>query len=154
MFMKKLLVITLTLFSMLACEKSTDRILISDQVSKTQYYADEILNEQNQKIYGKWEYLYKIDRIGGEKIEPGYDYLEVVKFGIYGRITDKKVFDLGRLLIKKQDDNGTIIDFLPEDKYLTDYYLIQKVIRFQGNNTLILGDNYVDGYDEYFTRIK
>ena len=152
--MKKLLVITLTLFSMLACEKSTDRILISDQVSKTQYYADEIFNEQNQKIYGKWEYLYKIDRIGGEKIEPGYDYLEVVKFGIYGRITDKMVFDLGRLLIKKQDDNGTIIDFLPEDKYLTDYYLIQKVIRFQGNNTLILGDNYVDGYDEYFTRIK
>ena len=152
--MKKIIMISLGLFFLVACEKSTDRILISDQVSKTQYYDNEIFNEQNQKIYGKWAYLYKFGGIGGIKYESTYDYLEIVKFGIYGRITDNKINEIGRLIINKQDDNESIIDFFPDDKYKTDYQLIQKIIIFQGNDTLILIDNYSDGYGDYYKRIK
>jgi len=152
--MKKIAMITLTLISMLGCEKSTDRILVSDQVSKTQYYDNEIFNEKSQKIYGKWKYLYRYGGIGGIKYEPGYDYLEVVKFGIYGKITDNKIKEIGRLIINKQDNNETIIDFFPDDKYKTDYQLIQKIIIFHGYDTLILADNYYDGYGDYYRRIK
>lgn len=152
--MKKLLVITLTLSSLLACEKRTDVILISDQVSKTRYYENEIFNEQSQKLYGKWEFLYIIGGMRGVKVEPGYDYLEVVQYGIYGRIRDSKVIEIGRLIINKQDDNETIIDFLPDEKYKTNNFLIQKVIRFQGNDTLMLDDICDDCYREYFKRIK
>jgi hypothetical protein len=152
--MKKFIALTLTLLCLVACEKSADKILISDQVSKTQYYDNEIFNEQSQKIYGKWEYLYKLGGIAGVKIEPGYDYLEVVKFGIYGRIKDNNIKEIGRLIINKQDDNETVIDFFPDDIYKTDYFLISKIIRFQGNDTLILDDDYVDGFRDYYKRIK
>ena len=76
--MKKLVLLILILFSAAACEKREDKILTSDLVSKTQYYDNEVFNDENQKIYGKWKFLYKYGGIGGSKYEPEFDYLEVI----------------------------------------------------------------------------
>jgi hypothetical protein len=152
--MKKLILVILVMIPIIACEKSTDKIQISDQVSKTQYYDNEILSEQNQNIYGKWENLYHTVGIGGGRLDPTYDFLEVVRFGIYGIISGNKIKVIGRLNVIKQDTNETIIGFLPDVKYLSDYYDLALTIRFQGKDTLILFDNYIDQYTEYFKRIK
>ena len=150
--MKKLLFICLIIMT-IACEKD-NTILISDLVSPDRYYDTEIFSEQNLKIYGKWEFLYKFGGIGGSYYDPAYDFLEIVRYGIYGMIYNDEIKQLGQLNIVKQDNNETIIDFLPDDKYKTDYFLIQKIVVFNGNDTLILIDNMCDGYGDYYKRIK
>ena len=152
--MKKIIFITLVLFSAVACEKREDKILISDLVSKTQYYDNEIFNEENQKIYGKWKYLSISGGIAGSTYDPNYNYLEVIRFGIYGKITDHKVKEYGQLIINKQEDTETRIDFFSADNYRTDSFLDQKVVRFEGNDTLILWDGLIDGYFSHYIRIK
>jgi hypothetical protein len=151
--MKKIfLFITLFLLTT-TCEKDIN-FLISDLVSQNRYYDNEIFTDQNLRIYGKWKFLYSFGGIGGSTYDPAYDFLEIVKFGIYGIIDNNKVKEIGMLHVDKQDDNETIIDFLPDDEYKTNYFLIQKVIEFKGNDTLLLWDNMCDGYTDYFKRIK
>ena len=153
--MKKLVLLFLVLFSMTACEKREEKILISDIVSRTQYYGNEIFNDSNQKIYGKWKFIYSFGGIAGTKIDPTYDcYLEVVRFGIYGKIIENKVNEYGQLIISKQDENETRVEFFPADNYRTDYFLEAKSIRFTGSDTLILWDGIIDGYEDYYKRIK
>ena len=153
--MKKIILITFILLSVCACEKREDKILISDLVSKTEYYDNEIFNESNQIIYGKWKFIYAFGGIAGTKIDPTHDsYLEVVRFGIYGKIIENKVNEYGKLIISKQDDTETKIEFFPTDIYRTDYFLQSKSIRFKGSDTLILWDGIIDGYEDYYKRIK
>jgi len=152
--MKKIILITIILFSVYGCEKREDKILISDLVSKTEYYDNEIFNESNQKIYGKWKFIYAFGGIAGTKIDPTYDcYLEVVRFGIYGKIIENKVNEYGKLIISKQDETETKIEFFPADIHV-DYFLQSKSIRFKGSDTLILWDGLIDGYEDYYKRIK
>jgi len=149
---KKLIVIITAIFYLIACEKREDKILISDLVSKTQYYDYEIFNEENLKIYGKWKFIY-----GGfvGKSETGYEYLEVIPFGIYGLITNNEVKEYGQILVVKQEEDVTIVDFLPDFKYITNSFLDQKVVAFQGTDTLILTDNYLGwGCRYYYKRTK
>jgi hypothetical protein len=153
--MKKTILFYLLLFSITACEKREEKILISDLVSKTQYYEDEIFNENNQKIYGKWKFIYAFGGIAGNKINSTYDcYLEVVRFGIYGKIIENKVNEYGQLIISKQDNTDTKIEFFPADNNRTDYFLESKYIKFNGNDTLILWSGFIDGYEDYYKRIK
>jgi len=152
--MKKIILITIILFSVYGCEKREDKILISDLVSKTEYYDNEIFNESNQKIYGKWKFIYAFGGIAGTKIDPTYDcYLEVVRFGIYGKIIENKVNEYGKLIISKQDETETKIEFFPADIHV-DYFLQSKSIRFKGSDTLILWDGLIDGYEDYYKRIR
>ena len=152
--MKKIILITIILFSVYGCEKREDKILISDLVSKTEYYDNEIFNESNQKIYGKWKFIHAFGGIAGTKIDPTYDcYLEVVRFGIYGKIIENKVNEYGKLIISKQDETETKIEFFPADIHV-DYFLQSKSIRFKGSDTLILWDGLIDGYEDYYKRIK
>ena len=152
--MKKIILITIILFSVYSCEKREDKILISDLVSKTEYYDNEIFNELNQKIYGKWKFIYAFGGIAGTKIDPTYDcYFEVVRFGIYGKIIENKVNEFGKLIISKQDETETKIEFFPADIHV-DYFLQSKSIRFKGSDTLILWDGLIDGYEDYYKRIK
>jgi hypothetical protein len=152
--MKKILLSTFILLTVFACEKDTDKILIADHVIMTRYYDNEIFTEYNQMIYGKWQFLYQFGGYAGGKYDPQYDYLEVVKFGIYGIIKDHKVKEIGRLLISNQDGLETRIEFLPDDNYKTDYQLTEKLIRFEDSDHLELRDDAFDGYEYYYKRIK
>jgi hypothetical protein len=153
--MKKLVLFSFVLVLISACEKKEDKILISDLVSKNQYYDDEIFNESNQKIYGKWRFMYAEGGIAGTKINATNDsYLEVVRYGIYGKVVENDVKEYGQLLVTKQDDTETVISFFPSDRFRTDYFLISKSIRFNGNDTLILWDRMIDGYFDYYKRVK
>jgi hypothetical protein len=151
--MRRLLVMFILSLIFIACEKDSN-ILISDLVIQNQYYDNEIFTDQNLRIYGKWEFLYSFGGIGGSTYDPTYDFLEIVKFGIYGIIDNNNVREIGMLHVHKQDDSETIIDFLPDDEYKNDYFLIQKIIEFNGNDTLLLWDNMCDGYTDYFKRIN
>jgi len=149
---KKFVLITIVSISLIACEKREDKILISDLVSKTQYYDYEIFNEENLKIYGKWKFI-SASFVG--KSEPGYEYLEVIPFGIYGLITNNEVKEYGQIVVVKQEVGVTIVDFLPDFKYITNSFLDQKVVTFRGTDTLILTDNYLGwGGVYYYKRTK
>ena len=154
--MKKCIWIVGSLLLMVACEKNIDEVTIKDVVKQNQYYANEIFAPQNLKVYGNWQLLYTSGVIGGSIIRPASDvHLQFIPFGIYGKINDNKVTEIGKIIISKQDNSATVIDFFPDDKYKTDYFLIQKSIYFMGNDTLILSDYRMgDGYENYYKRIK
>lgn len=154
--MKKIVWIVCSLLIMLSCKKEEERISIADQVKQTQYYENEIFSSQNQKIYGQWELLYSYGGLAGSKIMPTADYaMEFIPYGIYGKTKDNEITEIGKIRIVKQDNDRTVINFFPDDKYKTDYFLIQKSIIFMGKDTLILCDyNMSDGYNSYFKRLK
>ena len=144
------------LLLMLSCEKNVVEVSINDVVKQNQYYANEIFDTQNLKVYGRWKLLYTSGGFAGTIIKPASDFhLQFIPFGIYGKINDNQVTEIGKIIISKQDNSATVIDFFPDDKYKTDYFLIQKSINFMGNDTLILNDyNMYDGYRNYYKRIK
>lgn len=154
--MKKIVWIVCSLLIILSCKKEGDRILITNLVKQNQYYENEIFSTQNQKIYGQWELLYTYGGIAGSKIMPTSDYaMEFIPFGIYGKVKNNEITEIGKIRVVRQDNDLTVMDFLPDDKYKTDYFLIKKSIFFMGKDTLILCDyNISDGYDNYFKRIK
>jgi hypothetical protein len=154
--MKKIVWIVCSLLIILSCKKEGDRILITNLVKQNQYYENEIFSTQNQKIYGQWELLYTYGGIAGSKIMPTSDYaMEFIPFGIYGKVKNNEITEIGKIRVVRQDNDLTVMDFLPDDKYKTDYFLIKKSIFFMGKDTLILCDyNLSDGYDNYFKRIK
>jgi hypothetical protein len=151
--MGKIITITGIILIIMSCDKD-EVTLISDLVKQDRYYQSEIFSDQNIKIYGKWEFLYAYGGIGGTTHEPSFDYLEIVKYGIYGIINNNKIKEIGRIEIISQDDNQTIISFLKDEEYSTDLYFQNKVVLFTGNDTLSLGDNMDDGYISLFKRIK
>lgn len=140
----------------LGCKKEVDRVSIADLVKQTQYYENEIFSTQNQKIYGQWKLLFTSGGLAGSTIKPTSDYsMEFIPFGIYGKTKNNEITEIGKIRVVKQDNNLTVIDFFPDDKYKNDYFLIQKSIVFKGKDTLILCDyNMSDGYNNYFKRIK
>jgi len=154
--MKKIFWIAFLICLSISCDKEVYRVSIADSVKQTQYYENEIFSTSHQKIYGQWELLYSYGGIAGSKIMPTSDYTtEFIPFGICGQTKDNEITMIGKIRIVKQDNIQTIIDFIPDDKYKTDYFLIQNTINFIGNDTLILGSyNIYDGYDNYFKRIK
>ena len=154
--MKKIIWIACFILIAFSCEKEVVMVSIADLVKQGQYYDNEIFSAQNQKIYGQWEFLFSYGGIAGSKIMPTSNYsMEFIPFGICGKIKDNEIVEIGKIQIIKQDTNQTVIDFVPDDKYKTDYFLIQKSIVFMGKDTLILGDyNMYDGYSNYYKRIK
>lgn len=154
--MKKIVWIVCSLLIMLSCKKEVDRASIADLVKQSQYYEAEIFSTQNQKIYGQWALLYTYGGIAGSKTMPtSYYAMEFIPYGIYGKTKDNEITEIGKIRIVRQDNDLTVIYFFPDDKYKTDYFLIQKSIIFMGKDTLILCDyNMGDGYCNYFKRIK
>jgi hypothetical protein len=149
--MKKFILILGYFLLTISCSKNSNEILISDVVNRDRYYNDEIFNNQNLAIYGRWQYLYAFGGFAGTTIEPTYDYLEFVSFGIYGRIKNDQIMDIGKVVIYTQDSIHLVIDFEPDDIYNTEL-LEQALIEFKGNDTLMLLDNCVDCYIHYFKR--
>jgi hypothetical protein len=154
MKMKKVLLIISLSFILASCEKKEDKILIADQIIKTKYYDSEIFSETNLLIYGKWEFLYITGGLAGERLKPYYEYLEVVKYGIYGRITDNKIIEIGKLIVDNHNNSGTVISFFPDARYRTDTQLLQRQMEFIGNDTLVLWDMMYDGYSSFYKRIR
>lgn len=145
-----------SLLLMLACEKSVVEVSINEVVKQNQYYANEIFEPQNLKVYGKWQLIYPSGWFAGTTIKPASDYyMEFVRFGVYGKIKDNQVTEIGKIGIIKQENSLTVINFTPDDNSKKEYSYIQKSINFIGNDTLILSDyNMSDGYNNYYKRIK
>jgi hypothetical protein len=153
--MKKVLVLVVLMSFFPSCKKSSDEISVLDYVSKTKYYQTEIFNSRNQILYGKWHFNYSSGSIAGGTFDPTYDYLEIVKFGIYGIIKNDSIRQFGRIIINTQDSIETKISFYDENNFcLTSYQPIQRTVTFQGNDTLILWDGMIDGYFNYYNRVK
>jgi len=139
----------------ISCEKELEIISISEIVDQDRYYEDEIFRDEDLKIYGTWESMYSYGGFAGTYYEPSFDYLEVVKYGIYGIINNNEVQQLGRIEIISQEGNVTTIDFIYDEEYSSKYHLSNLSILFKGNDTLLLAQRGMsDGYTAYFKRIN
>ena len=152
--MKKLLFIILLYNLIPSCKKDGVNLLISDQVTENQYYDNEIFNDSNQRIYGKWKFLFISGGIAPSMYDPTYDYLEVVKIGIYGIVTDNTINQIGKIIVQKQDNTGLRIVFSPDNKYQSNTQTTTREVIFIGNDSLSLWDGMMDGYSSYYKRVK
>ena len=149
--MRKIILILIPLHVLISC-KNEDEISISDMVNQNRYYASEVFNNQNLKIYGQWQFLYSTGGYGGWTVDPTYDYIQFVKFGIYGKINHNQIEELGKIIIVSQDSLRTKIALDPDDVYDSTLYPTQLIIEFKENDTLILHEMEADGYNHHFCR--
>jgi hypothetical protein len=95
-------------------------VLLIDTISSTNYYKTEIFSNSNLRLYGRWKFLYIYDDagivIGPGRINPTYDYLEIKKYGIYGKVKDNKLIETGKIEIVTQDNSQFEIKLKPNDK--------------------------------------
>ena len=141
------LIIPLIILS--SCKKDTN--ISPTGIDPTKYYNNEIFNKQNTKIYGRWKYLYATGGNSGDTVDPTYDYIEFVHFGIYARLIDNNLLDMGQVIIIEQDASVTLIDFKPDEEYNAPL-LGEKSVSFIGEDTLLLSDTCADCYTHYFRR--
>jgi hypothetical protein len=145
MIMKKIAIVLFLFLILSGCKKSTDNLSISNSVAKTRYYNSEIFNVQNQKLYGKWEWLYYTNPGNNVKIVPITKYLEIVRFGIFGYLDDNNINAISQVVLTKQDDLETIIQLIPDSEYSARFDIITKKIQFKSNDTLLLSDTFIGG---------
>jgi hypothetical protein len=149
--MRKIILILIPLVVLISC-KNEDEISISDMVNQNRYYDSEIFTNQNLKIYGQWQFLYSYGGFGGWTIDPSYDYIEFVNFGIYGKIHQNQIEELGKIIIVSQDSLNTIIALDPDNIYDSSLYPTELSIEFKENDSLILHEIAADGFSDYFCR--
>ena len=79
------------------------------------YYHVEIFKGDNLKLYGRWRYLYAKDGVNGTTLNPTYDYLEFIHIGIYSRLIDNQILDIGLSVLEEIVAFGTANRFRPID---------------------------------------
>jgi hypothetical protein len=120
--MKKIVVL-ITLLSLFSCTKDAVNITASllDTIPIHKFYANEIFTDVNLKLYGQWQFLYIFDDAGiiagPGKINPTYNYLEIRKYGIYGKIKDNQVIESGEIGVTKQNATEFQITLKPDKAY-------------------------------------
>ena len=101
-------------------ESTKTSVLLIDTISSTNYYKTEIFNNNNLRLYGQWKFLYIYDDagivMGPGRINPTYDYLEIKKYGIYGKVKDNRLIETGKIEIVAQDNSQFEIKLKPNDK--------------------------------------
>lgn len=138
--MKKFICI-ISLLLVFSCDKGSS--LLIDPISDTRYYQNEILTDSYLKLYGKWQFSYIYDDagivIGPGKIAPTYDYLEIKRYGIYGKIKDNKIIESGKIEVVIQDNSQFEINLKPDN---TNNNTIENRynIHFIGNNSMEMYD--------------
>jgi len=142
--MKRIIYIISLLF-VFSCNKESinDSSLLIDSISTTKYYPNEIFTGKNLKLYGQWQFSYIYDDagivMGPGKIAPTYDYLEIKKFGIYGKIKNNKIIEYGKIVLVKQDCSLFEINLKPgkiDSNTNESWYYVY----FNGNDSLNLND--------------
>ncbi len=112
----------LILFLLLSCNKEPLKNTVSliDGISDTRYYNSEIFTPGNLRLYGHWQFLYiyaDVGIAGGPgKINPNYDFLEIKKYGIYGKVKVNQLFETGKIKIVAQDNAQLEIMLIPDGK--------------------------------------
>ncbi len=153
--MKQIHLLLLSLLFTIGCKHQNDLPSLRNSLPKDHYYPAEIFNGDNAKIYGKWKFLYKQGGFGGWFLDPTFDFLEIVPFGIYGIIDNDAIQLTGKIQIDQQNQNGTLIELIPDNSHNAnpDYLFMPKSVWLWGPDTLILFDLCADCYADVFKRI-
>lgn len=144
---------TIFLLLMFSCSNDYLNTSLLDSIPSAKYYSNEIFKGDYLRLYGRWQfsYIYADAGIvaGPGKIGPTYDYLEIKRYGIYGKIKDNIVIESGKIVVTKQDNSQLQIKFEPEDKELPVYWYD---VSFYPKDSLMMRDASVGcgvEYNEY-----
>ena len=112
-----------------------------------------VKSEFKHPIVGKWRWVESVGGIGGVRLTPesvGYTKTHIFQGDLtfLGYKNDALIITAKYSITKK----------LVWDKYMAEVLQvegqIEKIIGFQGNDTLGLGDHVVDGFGHLFVRMK
>lgn len=151
--MKLLPLYIIPLLLITACQHHPEYPSLQDTLPRDHYYPTEIFQPSNAKIYGTWKFLYKQGGFGGWIIDPTYDYLEIIPFGIYGIVDHDAIQVTGKIQIDQQDSSTTLLQFIPDQIAPELYQIPPKSVWLQGPDTLMLSDLCADCYTDVFKRI-
>jgi len=104
--MRKIILFVL-LLTVIACETNEeDRITYLDDIAATEYYSKDIIPSSYGDIYGMWNLYSTSGGITGGGYEPGFDHLEIKKYGIYGIVSSGRLIDHGMIKVEETDENA------------------------------------------------
>lgn len=138
---------TLCILLLFSCQKESNEISITsiNRISKNYYYSSEIFTGQHIKLYGKWKFYYIFDNAGiaggPGKIDPTYDFLEFKKHGIYGKVKEGKLVEVGKIEIVEQNYMNLLIKFVPEGDMIQESQYWN--VYYAGLNSIELYDAHV-----------
>jgi hypothetical protein len=97
---------TIFLLLLFSCSNDYFKSSLLDPIIPTKYYNNEIFTSGYLKLYGRWQFSYIYDDAGivagPGKINPNYDYLEIKRYGIYGKIKNNVLIESGKIIVVKQ----------------------------------------------------
>lgn len=121
-------------------------------VTDTIYYQQEIFNEVNQWIYGKWILEYISGGITGDGYEPNFDYLEFIPYGIYQFVNADTLLEFGKVVVEEQSDSILKILMSPDPGSTMFFYDSEKFVQFTSDDQLDLNAPCCDRYNYHFKR--
>jgi hypothetical protein len=153
--MKKRISVLVILMSFvwLSCEKQDDMIAsIIDELAIDEYYDAEVFNESFNNLYRDWKLYEVTGGIHGQGHDLNFDILKIKKFGIYAFIRNGNILEFGKINIDEQTSDLLRITFIPDVNSEVFMYDSEKIIEFQGIDTLLLHSPCCDRYNYHFIR--
>jgi len=149
--------ITLAIILMSTCIWSCEEdqhISCYDELKQKAYYESEIFEEAYMGIYGKWELYEVFGGFAGSSLDVSPEnYLEFVKYGVYGFLESDSIISCGRVVISETDLNILLIDFENSAGANVPFDVLYSP-RFVGKDTLILDPHCSDCFYYSYKRVK
>ena len=123
-------------------------------VTDTMYYQNEIFSNRNHIIYGKWSLTGITGGFTGNGYEPNFDYLEIMKYGIYQFVNADTLLEFGKVIIEEQSDRILRISLQTDSSSLIFFSDSEKEVQFTGNDRLDLFAPCCDRYNYHFKRME
>ncbi len=156
--MKNYLFISFVVIGILSCQKNDEENNhtkdLWDEISETEYYENEILQNAYLDFYGKWDIKKIAGGYSGLGYEENFDYLEVRNFGIYGFIRNDSLLEYGRIEIKEQSEDKLWIILHRDDNSSYFFPEYELFVELPEEDSLNIFSAAMDGYNYYFNRIK
>ena len=141
--------------SLVRCERySGNNIYFLYDLQEDAYYDSEIFDVLNLNIYGKWKLSDVSGGIHGNGHDLNFDYLVILKYGIYGFIKDNRILEFGKIKVDEQTAENLLITFEPDrnsDLFMSDP---EKLVNFSGLDNLDLNSPCCDRFNYHFKRIE
>ncbi len=127
-----------------------------DELGNTKYFDAEIFAPSDTKIYGLWQVFDISGGIHGEGYEVNFDYLEIKKFGIFGFVRNDTLLEYGKIMpaLQKASEIGLKVDFERDENSNSFFDDPEKLVGFNGTDTLHLYSPCCDRFDYHFKRVR
>lgn len=162
--MKKYLLFSLVVIGLISCQKDEDKDKDENEIieaknlwggiSETEYYENEILDNNNIDLYGKWKMEKTDGGLSGMGYEIDFELLEFRKYGLYGIIRNDSLIEYGKIEVKEQSEEKLWVLLHRNENSVYIFPEYEIYLELPKEDSLNILSASIDGYNHYFSRIE